>query len=153
MKAFGKGKVYPFYSSPHVQTITLKSTEKLNEGTFMLNFTLFGVTDVSLPIRHNSTASDMLNALSAMRNMQQVSVSLSSVMEGSEGHQVAWTVTFLDLWQEPSLLSPIWFPYGCNISSCTPFDSSSPIPEQQIVTTISSDVGPFLPQAPLRYGK
>ena len=138
---FGRGKAYTFYSTPPVQLISLESLQPLTEGFFKLSFTAFGATSTCRRIRYNATASAMETALMTLTNIRRISASSSSSVT-SEGYRYTWSITFLDFWQEPDLLVPLWSGHGCD-ASCTAFDSSSAVPSKQLVAARTASNGQF----------
>jgi hypothetical protein len=137
---FGRGKVYVFYSTPPVQLVALDATQQLTDGYFRLNYTEFGATTTSRRIRYNATGDDVAAALGRMNNVLGVAASASS-FSTTNGYRYTWSVTFLDMWQEPPMLVPLWHGYGC--PTCSPFDASSAVPSHQMTVSRTTYIGAF----------
>ena len=109
-KGLGKGKVYAFYSQPHVQVVTLSSDEKISAGSFRLQ--LDGV--ISGYISHDSSAISTKAAIEAMVNVGEVNVESREDIE-SHSYTKRWRISFLSNFADihPTLI-PLWYNHGCD---------------------------------------
>ncbi|KAL9183329.1 hypothetical protein ACHAXT_005116 [Thalassiosira profunda] len=131
-QGLGKGKVYSFYSQPHVQVVTLQSDERITNGSFRLKLDNHqGVDeDVSGLIPHNATPETFKAALEEMTTVGDVSVEALE-KEDAGAYERSWRITFLSSWEDahPTLV-PLWLDNGCEdcdtlkvsvLSTVTPF--------------------------------
>ena len=139
---FGRGKVYVFSSSPAVQLITLDAVQPLSAGQFRLEYTGFGTVETTRYLNFNMSVELMVSALEALSNIDVVAVSMEKDVVIVGGFRTTWSVTFMDMWQEPQVLVPLWHNFGC--PSCTPFEFNSTVPSKQIQVSVTSSMGLIL---------
>ena len=111
-KGLGKGKVFVFSSKPHIQTIALRSDEKLRSGSFFLVLrSHHGMDGRSALIEYNSSARALKTALEQASNIGEVEVSHASNIDihRSDKYQSVWRVTFItEVADTLSPLEAIW---------------------------------------------
>ena len=130
IKAYGRGKVYTFYTSPAIESFTVYAPTQLTAGSYVLDFTGYGTTATTIDLPFGSASLVVENALKALPNVNEVKVtSQAGPIVG--GYQYSWTVTFLSEFISPSgNLVPKWNGFGC--VACTPFSHTTAVPADQI---------------------
>jgi len=130
IKAYGRGKVYTFYTSPAIESFTVYAPTQLTAGSFVLDFTGYGSTTTTSSLPFGSAALVVENALKTLSNVNDVRVSSQSgPITG--GYQYSWTITFLSEYTSPSgNLVPKWNGFGC--PGCTAFSHLTSNPADQI---------------------
>lgn len=113
MLSYARGRAYVFYSAPSTQEIRIFSAQRLYFGEFQLTYFHEGTNETTTSLRFNAAPAEMQEALLALSNIDDISVSASS-LETSTGFLYAWTVTFVSDWQEQDgVLYPLYFGNGC----------------------------------------
>jgi len=115
-KGLGKGKVYAFYSQPHVQILTLQSDEEIAAGSFTLKLNNHqGVEEeVSGLIAYNSAPDLFKAALEEMTTIGEVNV-VSSEEIDNDSYEKRWRISFLSNFADDHpLLIPQWYENGCD---------------------------------------
>lgn len=117
----GKGKVYVFYSPPHIQEVAICATEEPMAGSFKLFLSNHqGVSDgISATVDFNATEGLMKESIEAASNIGEVEISRIVVHE-SCGYESIWRITFIsEVDQTLPLLQVLWRTNGC--SDCDDF--------------------------------
>jgi hypothetical protein len=127
---YGRGKVYIFSCVAAVQEVTLQSDVSLSAGTFRLRYTFGGITQTSGDIPYNANNESIAEILNLLYYIDDLRVSVSSVVSSFTGEVTKWKITFVNEFENPPLLEPIWHGYNC--SSCTPFSANFSTPDQQV---------------------
>ena len=128
---YGRGKVYTYYSSPAIESLTISAPSQLTAGSWALSFTGSDMTTTTTMFSYSAAALTVQTALAALPNINEVRVSSSSQYLAGI-YYYSWTITFLSEFAAPAgNLVPLWFGYGCNL--CTPFSVLTPDPSLQIV--------------------
>ena len=115
MKGLGKGKVYSFYSQPHVQIVTLQSDEKISAGSFTLKLTNHqGVEEgVSGHIACDSTPDLFKLALEEVVAVGEVYIEVKEKIE-QNSYEMKWRISFLSSFADNHpILIPQWHGNGC----------------------------------------
>ena len=136
------GKVYMFSSSAPVQLITLDAVQPLNEGQFRIKCAGYGSIQTTRYLNFNASAAIIVSALEELSNIGTVAVRTEKDIPFIGGFRTSWVVTFVDMWQEPAALVPIWRDYGC--PTCNKFDFNSTVPSLQVRAHTISKMGPIL---------
>ncbi|KAL7554992.1 hypothetical protein ACHAWF_018570 [Thalassiosira exigua] len=123
-KGLGLGKVYSFYSQPHVQIVILQSDEKIAAGTFVLMLSDHqGIEeDISGVITHDASPDVLKVALEEMKTVGEVNVNVSERIEDGS-YEMKWRVSFMSNFEDSQpVLIPRWYGNGCD--SCVEFKVS-----------------------------
>eukprot|EP01034_Spumella_vulgaris_P023126 gene23126-29319_t len=145
--AYGRGKAYVFYSTPAEQLIRIVAPEQLLTGEFRLNYAHQGINETTAPLQFDMRESAMEAALSALSNIDSVTVTASSSLTEDGGYQYSWTVTFTADWMKPGILTPLWKNFGCG--NCSQLSHISTTPADQIQVTVVADIGDVAQQQAL----
>jgi hypothetical protein len=150
-KGIGKGRVYAFYSQPHVQLITLQSDEIISAGTFrlMLESHLGVEKDISGLIQHDSSTDSIKVALEEMDTVGEVNVEATSSFIGNS-YTSSWRVTFLSSFvDEHPILVPQW--HGNECVDCTSFKVSVLSTVQPFITvSVIHEHQPFIQEGEMQ---
>ena len=122
MKGLGKGKVYSFYSQPHVQIVTLQSDEKISAGSFTLKLTNHqGVEEgISRHIACDSTPDLFKLALEEVVAVGEVNIEVKEKIE-QNSYEMKWRISFLSSFADnPPILIPQWHGNGCFLDVSSP---------------------------------
>jgi len=117
----GKGKVYVFFSPPHIQEITLCTSEEPTAGSFQLLLSNHqGISGgFSSIVNFNATENAMKDSIEIASNIGEVEVSRAVISE-SCGYESIWRITFIsEVDQTLPLLQVLWKNNGC--SECDSF--------------------------------
>ena len=120
----GKGRVYAFYSQPHMQIVTLQSDEIISSGTFRLKLLNNRGTQeddqaVSGLIPHNASPNLFKLALEEIANIGKVEVEIKEIFQNGS-YKFKWRVTFISNFEdEQPVLVPFW--KGNNCEDCDGF--------------------------------
>ena len=144
IKGTGRGKAYMFYSTAPEQTVEIKASQQLNQGTYKLLFSNSGRIYSTSTLSFNTSTTDMKTQLETLGNIGEVSVSFSNTILGLQGVNYIWTITFLSLWTDPPLLEPIW--KGHNCSNCTAFDYPA-TQGSEVVVSVNKKLGEWVQYA------
>jgi len=143
-EGLGKGKVYAFFSQPHVQVVTLQSDEIISFGSFRLKFdnNLGVVDDLSDIIACDSTAEAFKAALEKMSTIGEVEVERFESFDmnsNPNAYKIRWRVSFISSVadNQPPFV-PIWHGSGCNDCSELKVSVLSKVPPNIIVQTTQS---------------
>jgi hypothetical protein len=123
-QGLGKGKVYAFYSQPHVHLIKLTSDEIIKSGSFRLMLSNYqGIEEeFSELISHNASVEDVKASLEAMKNVGEVKIEMKKSFN-DKIYEISWRITFLSSFEDAHpLLVPHWSDTGC--ADCVQFGVS-----------------------------
>ena len=138
-QGLGKGKVYAFYSHPHIQIVKLSSDEIIASGSFRLKLrNHLGIEEEFSPlIQHDSSSDAFEEALESMRNIGEVKVQRGQMFL-DKSYVISWRITFLSSFDDVHpLLVPHSTDNGCE--DCVEFRVS-----------VLSTVKPFLKVAAIQ---
>jgi len=120
------GRVYAFYSHPHIQRISFIFASEPQNGTLKLlqNEELHMTTKLEnsmfFPLSLLSKAEEIKSYIETYLNLGDVSVLVR--MQNSSGYGIVWEITFWDIFNDENhLLIPTWKGNGCD--DCEYFDS------------------------------
>ncbi|KAL3786858.1 hypothetical protein HJC23_013779 [Cyclotella cryptica] len=135
-QGLGKGKVYAFYSQPHVQLVKLISDETIMAGSFRLGLHNHrGVSvDYSGFIEHDSSPIAFKVAIEMMRSVGEVYVE-KNVLLIANSYEISWRITFISSFEDNHpLLFPQWRETGCE--ECAEFRVSALSMMKPHITTV-----------------
>ena len=150
-QGLGKGKVYAFYSRPHIQIAQLRSDEIVAAGSFRLKiWNHLGIEEELSPlIQHDSSSDAFKAALESMRNIGEVEVQREKHFL-DKSYVISWRITFLSSFED---IHPLLVPYSTNngCADCVEFRVSvlSTVEPFLTVTNIQSNQ-PYVQEAELQ---
>ena len=116
-RGLGEGKIYSFFSQPHVQLLSLTADEIITDGSFQLVLPSqqLGVHDqISGMIQHDSSPDMLKAALEQIPFLGRVEVEAHESI-AADTYQRSWRVTFQSVFQDNlPMLEPVWFQNGCD---------------------------------------
>ena len=140
-KGLGKGKVYAFYSKPHVQIVTLESDKEPMEGSFRLALRKYKGFEYSISdmINHDASQTSFKLAIEALDNIGEIEV-YSEKRYGKDatrfGYEIRWIITFAsEVEDNLPTFEVLRKDNGCNI--CTGIKMTS---LSKLVPTVSASV-------------
>ncbi|KAL7469376.1 hypothetical protein ACHAXS_009639, partial [Conticribra weissflogii] len=140
-EGLGRGKVFAFFSQPHVQVVTLQSDEIISSGSFKLKLDnhLGSVEDLSDLIECGSTAKAFKDALENMSTIGEVKVERFESFDRNSNppaYKIKWRVSFISsVADNQPLLIPLWHGSGCNDCGVLKVSVLSKVPPKVLVQT------------------
>ncbi len=133
-----RGRVYAYYRPPHCQRIVFSAINTPMIGTFVLSLNHRGQNITASQLKPQATASEVIQALEAMDNIDRLEVSINSF--GDESSTVTeWLISFLGEHENipPPPFVAAWNGAGCEY--CVPFDSGA-VPNIAYINVYPEDV-------------
>ncbi len=138
-QGLGKGRVFVFYSQPHVQLLSLLSDEKPSTGNFRIQFS--NHTQISSApsekINHDASAEDLKRILEKIPHLGDIEVTSRS--EASEIYEAIWEISFINVVDDEfPLFTVLWKGGGCDDCDFFQVSSLSEMPPVINVSLVAS---------------